>query len=150
MIKGIYKKIVLFVNLFSIVTPLHCMGRMERRGKEEHETALREYIENCPNKILDLAGKSPDAIEAVIVDGKVKLIAVEVLSVRWINSKNIWKKNFTHAQKQESYRMFDEVKILTYKALYTKERFVPKVPKDLIEEVVAKIKRAHSKQKITS
>jgi len=96
----------------------------ERRGKEEHESALREYILNCSNKILDLAGKSPDAIEAIIENGEVKLIAVEVLPVRWVKGQKRWQKTFTHKQKKESYRMFDEVKIIPYKLLYSKPKYV--------------------------
>lgn len=94
----------------------------ERRGKEEHESALREYISNCSNKILDLAGKSPDAIEAIVVDGKVQLIAIEVLPIRWAKGQKRWQKTFTHKQKEESYRMFDEVKIIPYKLLYSKPK----------------------------
>lgn len=54
-----------------------------KRGKIEHERALNDYIKNCPNKIIDLASKSPDAIEAIYEEGKIKLIAVEVLPIRW-------------------------------------------------------------------
>ena len=93
----------------------------ERRGKEEHEKALRNYIVNCQNKIIDLAGKSPDAIEAQIQpDGTIKLIAIEVLPIRWIQRRKRWQKSFTHAQKEESYRMFDDVKIINYKLNYSK------------------------------
>lgn len=93
----------------------------ERRGKEEHESALKEYISNCPNKIIDLAGKSPDAIEAFIVDGEVVLRAVEVLPARWNARHNRWKKTYSHKQKIDIYRMFDEVKIVPYRLEYSKE-----------------------------
>ena len=93
-----------------------------KRGNEEHEKALTEYITNCKNKIIDLKAKSPDAIEAVIEKGKIKLIAVEVLPIRWSTGQNKWKKTFTHKQKIESYRMFDEVKIITYKLEYSKPK----------------------------
>ncbi len=93
---------------------------IERRGKELHEEKLKEYISNCKNKIVDLAGKSPDAIEAVIENGKVKLIAVEILPSRFNKNKNSWQKTFTYKDKEYSYRMFDEVKIITYRADYTK------------------------------
>lgn len=99
------------------------MTRNNRRGKEEHEKALQEYIEKAKKdhkKIIDLCGKSPDAIEVIIENGKIKLIAVEVLPIRFNLSHNIWKKTFSHSQKRELYRMFDEVKIITYKLLYTK------------------------------
>lgn len=99
--------------------------RFERRGKIEHENALNEYVENIkkdPNKkIIDLAGKSPDAIEVNYVNGKIEIIAIEVLPIRWNRGKNTWKATFTHTQKKESYRMFDKVKIITYKLQYTKE-----------------------------
>jgi len=91
-----------------------------KRGKEEHEKALQNYIKKCQNKIIDLAAKSPDAIEAVYEDGVIKLIAIEVLPVRWNKSKSYWKKTFTHKQKEESYRMFDKVKIINYKLQYSK------------------------------
>lgn len=97
------------------------MGNYQRRGKELHEEKLKEYISNCNNKIIDLAGRSPDAIEAVIENGKVRLIAVEVLPSRWAKGKKVWKKSFTHKHKEYSYRMFDEVKIINYKADYTKK-----------------------------
>lgn len=93
---------------------------IERRGKEDHESTLRNYIEKCPNKIIDLSGKSPDGIEAYIDNGEIKLRAIEVLPVRWNKGKQIWKKTFTHKQKEESYRMFDDVKIITYRLHYTK------------------------------
>jgi len=93
---------------------------LERRGKEEHEKALADYITNCPNKIIDLAGKSPDAIEAYLDNGEIKLKAIEVLPLRWSTGQNRWKKTFTHKQKEESYRMFDEVNIITYQLLYSK------------------------------
>lgn len=92
----------------------------ERRGKEEHEQALKNYIDSCPNKIIDLAGKSPDAIEAYFEDGQIKLRAVEVLPVRWNRGKGIWKKTFSHKQKEELYRMFDHVRIVPYRLLYSK------------------------------
>ena len=92
----------------------------ERRGKEEHEQALRDYIENCRNKIIDLAGKSPDAIEAYLEDGKIKLRAIEVLPRRWNPRKGIWKKTFSGKQKTELYRMFDDIRIIDYKLEYSK------------------------------
>jgi len=91
-----------------------------KRGKEEHEKALEDYIKNCPNKIIDLAAKSPDAIEAIYEDGGIKLIAVEVLPIRWAKGQQRWQKTFTHKQKEVSYRMFDKVKIITYKLAYSK------------------------------
>ncbi len=91
-----------------------------KRGKIEHERALNDYIKNCPNKIIDLASKSPDAIEAIYEEGKIKLIAVEVLPIRWQKGQQRWQKTFTHKQKLESYRMFDKVKIITYKLHYSK------------------------------
>jgi len=100
------------------------MGRPERRGKEEHEKALSDYIENSKNKIIDLAGKSPDAIEAILVDGEIILRAVEVLPIRWAKGQQRWQKSFTHTNKEYSYRMFDEVKIITYKLNYSKPSFL--------------------------
>lgn len=98
---------------------------IERRGKTEHEKALQEYISNSKNKIIDLAGKSPDAIEVFVDEmGDIKIRAIEVLPVRWSKGQEIWKKTFTHKQKEESYRMFDEVKIITYKLQYTKELII--------------------------
>lgn len=93
---------------------------MMRRGKEEHEKALADYINKCRHKIVDLAGKSPDAIEAIFENGKIKLIAVEVLPIRWQKGQQRWGKTFSHKQKLDSYRMFDEVKIITYKLNYSK------------------------------
>jgi len=92
----------------------------ERRGKEEHEKALKDYLDNCTNKILDLAGKSPDAIEVYLENGDIKLRAIEVLPYRWNKRKNIWKKTFSEKQKIESYRKFDDVRIITYKLDYSK------------------------------
>lgn len=92
----------------------------QRRGKEEHETALKNYIDNCKNKIIDLAGKSPDAIEVYIQNNEIKLRAIEVLPIRWSTGQQVWKNAFTFKQKQESYRMFDDVKIIPYKLEYTK------------------------------
>ena len=96
----------------------------ERRGKEEHEKELQTYIQKrqAENiKIIDLAGKSPDAIEAIIENGKIKLIAVEVLPSRWNNTRKYWKITFSEKNKKDSYRMFDDVKIIKYKLQYTKE-----------------------------
>ena len=93
---------------------------IERRGKEEHEQALKNYIENCKNKIIDLAGKSPDAIEVYYDKGELKLRAVEVLPIRWNKGQNRWQKAFTFKDKKYSYRMFDDVKIITYKLEYSK------------------------------
>ena len=92
----------------------------ERRGKEEHEEALKKYIDSCPNKIIDLAGKSPDAIEAYLENGEIKLRAVEVLPSRWSKGQKVWKKSFTYKQKKESYRRFDDVLIISYKLHYSK------------------------------
>lgn len=92
----------------------------ERRGKQEHEEALQNYISKCKNKIIDLAGKSPDAIEVYFDNGEIKLRAIEVLPIRWSTSYNVWKNTFTHKEKKETYRMFDEVKIITYKLKYSK------------------------------
>ena len=98
--------------------------RFERRGKIEHENALNDYIQkvrrNNSSKIIDLAGKSPDAIEVNYDNGELHIIAIEVLPVRWNKNYNTWKATFTHKHKKESYRMFDEVKIITYKLEYTK------------------------------
>mgnify|MGYP001619635147 CR=1 FL=1 len=92
----------------------------ERRGKEEHEQALRDYISNCKNKIIDLAGKSPDAIEAYVENGEIKLRAVEVLPIRWSSGQKVWKNTFSHIQKIDSYRRFDDVRIITYRLEYSK------------------------------
>lgn len=96
---------------------------MERRGKAEHEKSLEQYINKARRngiKIIDLAGKSPDAIEAYFENGKIKLRAVEVLPIRWMRGQQRWQKSFTNIQKKESYRMFDDVKIITYKLEYSK------------------------------
>ena len=90
------------------------MRRDNRRGKELHEQELQKFIEQMQKegiKIIDLAGKSPDAI--MIKDGK--LVAVEVLPIRWSRSYQAYKHSWTYKQKQESYGMFDEVVILEYK-----------------------------------
>lgn len=92
-----------------------------RRGKEEHERALSEYVMSCENKIIDLKGKSPDAIEAYVEDGKIKLRAIEVLPLRWDLKNKRWKKTFTMKGKEYSYRMFDEVKFVTYLLEYSKK-----------------------------
>jgi hypothetical protein len=94
----------------------------QRRGKEEHEKALKEYIENCTNKILDLSGKSPDAIEAYFaIDGSIKLRAVEVLPLRWNEKTKSWKKTWTYNAKISIYDMFDDVRIIGYNLEYTKK-----------------------------
>lgn len=92
--------------------------KSERRGKELHEKELRRYLEEAKSKgrkIIDLAGKSPDAIEVRLEYGKLKLIAIEVLPSRWSTTYKSWKHAWTYKQKQYSYRMFDEVKILEYR-----------------------------------
>jgi len=98
-----------------------------QRGKREHEDSLQKYIESQRSKgikIIDLGAKSPDAIEAHLENDKIKLIAIEVLPLRWNKGKKFWKKTFTHKQKQDSYSMFDEVKIITYKLDYSRPRIV--------------------------
>lgn len=89
-----------------------------RRGKELHEEKLQEYIKECEQKnikIIDLAGKSPDAIQAELIDGKIVLTAVEVVPTRFSTSYNTWKKSWSYKNKQETYHMFDKVKMLEYK-----------------------------------
>jgi hypothetical protein len=89
-----------------------------KRGNNLHEEELQRYIQQAKSegrKIIDLAARSPDAIEAIIVNGQIELIAIEVLPSRWSNRYKAWKHPWTFKQKEESYRMFDKVKILGYK-----------------------------------
>jgi hypothetical protein len=95
----------------------------QRRGKIEHEEALQGYINSVKSKggkIIDLAGKSPDAIEVVIEDGNIKILAIEALPIRWNKGKNFWKKTYSHKAKRELYSMFDEIRIIEYKLAYSK------------------------------
>lgn len=85
-----------------------------KRGKDLHETELQEFIQRMRSegkKIIDLAGKSPDAI--MVKDGK--LIAVEILPSRFSKSKQKWVHSWSYKEKKEIYSMFDDVIIIEYK-----------------------------------
>lgn len=82
-----------------------------RRGNEEHEKILKETINEYEQggwRVIDLEGKSPDAIATK--DNKI--IAIEILGKSYKNGK--WKKSHTTTEKEDIYYMFDEVVIKTF------------------------------------
>lgn len=84
-----------------------------KKGGERHEKKLKEVIQEFKRKgykVVDLEGKSPDAI--AVKDNVV--CAVEVLGR--VHRKNRgWKKDFTIIQKKSLYSMFDKVFIRTFR-----------------------------------
>lgn len=84
-----------------------------KKGKEEHEALLKKTIRELEAegwRVVDLEGKSPDAVAAK--DGKI--IAVEILGQRWIPGTG-WKQRWTYKAKKENYSMFDDVVIKVFK-----------------------------------
>ena len=82
-------------------------------GSEQHEKELNEEIERLENKgyrVINLEGKSPDAI--AIKDGKV--VAVEVLGVSYYKKNHTFKGTFSIKQKLGTYHMFDGVMIKNF------------------------------------
>jgi len=91
---------------------LECDINMGRIGNKQHEKVLRETIEKLEKDgyhVVNLKGKSPDAIATK--DNK--LIAVEVLGETYRKGK--WKKSWTYTQKEDDYSMFDDILIRTFK-----------------------------------
>ena len=85
---------------------------MGRIGNKQHEKVLKETIEKLEEKgyrVVDLKGKSPDAVATK--DNK--LIAVEILGET--HRKGKWKKSWTYTQKEDDYSMFDDIIIKTFR-----------------------------------
>ena len=87
-----------------------------RVGGKEHEEELlrvRNSLITDGWRVIRLFGKSPDAIAAKIVDGKLKIVAVEILGKSYKKEKG-WTRNWTYKQKRDTYSMFDDVFIKSY------------------------------------
>lgn len=86
---------------------------MPQVGSKKHEEVLKLYITELEEegfKVIDLKGKSPDAI--AVKDNKV--CAVEVLGSTYRKGKG-WHKGWTRKHKQTQYSMFDDVFIRVFK-----------------------------------
>ena len=84
-----------------------------RHGSLQHMKAVHKNIAELEKKgyrVIDLQGKSPDAI--ALKDEKI--IAVEILGRQYKKGKG-WKKKWTHAQKKKNYDMFDDVIIFSFR-----------------------------------
>lgn len=88
-----------------------------RIGKKQHEDLLKKTIKEMEEKgwkVIDLKGRSPDAIAAKNENDKVKIIALEILGMSYNEGKG-WHKSWTYKEKMDNYSMFDEVIIKKFK-----------------------------------
>ena len=108
---------------------------MTKKGSIEHEEALKQLIqeyEAIDYKIIDLGGKSPDAIGVIIKNGAPILVALDVVSA---DTKRIQaKQNYFCKQKQQLYEGlgFDQVIIHQY----YKPNSEKKEKKEFIDSIV--------------
>lgn len=96
-----------------------------RNESPQHEEVLTDMIEDLESegyRVIRLHNKSPDAI-AVRVNifrdsakhwQNVEICAVEVLGKTYRRGKG-WRTNWTYTAKKQTYSMFDEVLIRTFK-----------------------------------
>lgn len=87
-----------------------------KKGDELHEKKLQEYVEQARlegRKVIDLEAKSPDAIEVIVDKNCIKVVAIEVLP-HTTHPTRKGHHGWTHKQKQNTYKMFDEVRIIEY------------------------------------
>ena len=86
---------------------------MARIGSMEHELKLVDQLKKMVEdgwKVINLRGLSPDAI--AVKDGKI--VAVEVLGMSYKKGRG-YQHSWTYKGKKESYSMFDDVIIKTFK-----------------------------------
>lgn len=86
------------------------------RDKENFNKKIKEYLWYAQGqkdrRIIALTGKSPHLIEARLNDGKIELIAIEILPE--VNRDKTPSHSWTTKQKKDQYQMFDEVLIIQY------------------------------------
>ncbi len=90
---------------------------MTKIGNELHEASLKERIQEYEKKgykIIDLNGKSPDAIGVKNEDGRIIFIALDVVSA--YTKKAGAKQNYFCKQKESLYKGlgFDRVFVFEY------------------------------------
>ena len=95
-----------------------------KKGGYAHELTLRIFkdaSESEGKRVIDLAGKSPDLIEAFVKDGKVVINAIDAVNANTKGKKPRSKyDNISHLKwKKKLYEAlgFDEVKIIPYKTI---------------------------------
>ena len=91
-----------------------------------HEQNLRKYIKELEvlgYRVIDLERKSPDAIAIKVINGKIEVSAVEVLSSQYKIGKG-WHKKWNYKAKISIYHMFDNIliKVFRYPLIKGRER----------------------------